>query len=353
MNIDEARAAARDWVHQVGRTTEGYLGAYLSGSTTALSGDSELPVGTDVDIMLVTRQPPSGLKLGKFLHNGALLEVTYLAHEAITPIDRALENHHLAHGLNRGLILDDPTGELRRLHQEVAARFAEPDQVRRRCAGLRGKIDNALATLDDREPWYDQVTNWLFPTGITTHLLLVAALRNPTVRLRYLRTRQLLTELDLADHYPAVLRQLGCEELTGRRAAHHIDRLAITFDATAEVARTPFFFSSDITPAARPISIDASRELVQRGDHREIVFWLVATFARCHKILAADAPALHEELTPAFSDLLADLGIRDSKDLRRRGQATREYLPELWKVTEDVLAAAVPDYGAGNTDNPQ
>ncbi|MFJ9746569.1 hypothetical protein [Streptomyces chartreusis] len=342
MKIDEARAAARDWVHQVGRGTEGYLGAYLSGSTTALPGDSELPVGTDVDIMLVTRQPPSGLKLGKFLHNDALLEVTYLAHEAIAPVDRALENHHLAHGLDRGLILDDPTGELRRLHQGVAARFAEPDQVRRRCAGLRDKIDNALGTLAAREPWYDQVTNWLFPTGITTHVLLVAGLRNPTVRLRYLRARQLLTELGLADHYPALLRQLGCEELTGLRAAHHVDRLAVTFDATAEVARTPFFFSSDITPAARPISIDASRELVRRGDQREIVFWLVATFARCHKILAADAPALHEELTPAFSDLLVDLGIRDSEDLRRRGQSTREYLPELWKVTEDVLAAAVP-----------
>jgi hypothetical protein len=26
---------------------------------------------------------------------------------------------------------------------------------------------------------------WLFPTGVTCHVLLVAALRNPTVRLRY------------------------------------------------------------------------------------------------------------------------------------------------------------------------
>ncbi|WP_225827512.1 hypothetical protein [Streptomyces naphthomycinicus] len=353
MNIGEARAAARDWVHRVGRTTEGYLGAYLSGSTTALAGHSELPVGTDVDIMLITQQPPAGLKPGKFLHRGALLEVTDLAREAITPADRALGNYHLAHGLDRGLILDDPTGELHRLHQEVAAKFADPEQVRRRCTGIRDKIDAALGALDAGAPWYDQVTSWLFPTGITTHLLLVAGLRNPTVRLRYLRTRQLLTELGLTDHYPTLLRQLGCEELTRERAAHHADRLAATFDATAAVARTSFFFSSDITPAARPIAIDASRELVRRGDHREIVFWLVATFARCHKILAADDPALHEELAPAFSDLLADLGILDSEDLRRRGEATRACLPELWKVAEDVMSAAVPGYdGDGRDTHP-
>ncbi|MGW2572536.1 hypothetical protein [Streptomyces sp. NPDC001537] len=348
MNIDEARAAARDWVHRVGHATDGYLGAYLSGSTTALPGDSKLPVGTDVDIMLITKQPPAGLKLGKFLHLDALLEVTYLAYEAIAPIERALENYHLAHGLNRGLILDDPTGELHRLHQGVAAKFADPEQVRRRCAGIRDKIDDALGSLDADAPWHDQVTNWLFPTGITTHLLLVAGLRNPTVRLRYLRAGQLLTELGLADHYPALLRQLGCEEMTSGRAANHVDRLAVTFDTTAAVARTPFFFSSDITPAARPIAIDASRELVRRGNHREIVFWLVATFARCHKILAADAPALHEELAPAFSDLLADLGIFDSEDLQRRGRATQGYLPELWKVAEDVMAAAMPSPSGAN-----
>ena len=35
-----------------------------------------------------------------------------------------------------------------------------------------------------------------------------------------------------------------------------------------------------ITPAARPIAIDGSRELIEAGAHREAVFWIVATFAR-------------------------------------------------------------------------
>lgn len=75
-----------------------------------------------------------------------------------------------------------------------------------------------------------------------------------------------------------------------QRGQHHLRELATTFDATVQVAKTPFFFSSDITPTARPIAIDGSQRLIDSGDHHEAVFWIIATFARCHTILAADAP---------------------------------------------------------------
>lgn len=108
------------------------------------------------------------------------------------------------------------------------------------------------------------------PTSVTTHVLLVAALRNPTVRLRYLAARDVLADYGQVGLYPELLRLLGCAQLTRQRVQQHLRELTRTFDAAAAVAKTPFFFSSDITALARPIAIDA-------------------TFARCHKILAADA----------------------------------------------------------------
>jgi hypothetical protein len=53
----------------------------------------------------------------------------------------------------------------------------------------------------------------------------------------------------------------------------------------------PFFFASDISYIARPISIGGSRELIERGYHREAVFWMVATYSRCQKMLHHEAAA--------------------------------------------------------------
>ncbi|WP_280703493.1 hypothetical protein [Kitasatospora sp. GP82] len=339
MDIDTARGAAADWVRREGRRYEGYRGAYFSGSTVALGAGAALPVGTDVDIMLVIDKPVGGLKLGKFEHRGVLLEVTHLCWDRIQPAPSVLANYHLAGGLSRDTVIDDPTGELRELQAEVAHSFADEAWVRRRCDNVREKIETALWSFDTSAPWHDQVTSWLFPTGVTTHLLLVAALRNPTVRLRYLRAREVLADYGLTDRYPGLLRMTGCRNLTGERVERHVDALARTFDEAAALARTPFSFSSDITPAARPIAIDASYDLARRGDHQEAVFWITATFARCHKILATDAPEREHALRPAFAELLADLGISSTSDLLARVQETVAALPVVWQTAEEIIAA--------------
>lgn len=134
-------------------------------------------------------------------------------------------------------------------------------------------------------------------------------------------------------------RLLGCARLSAARTGHHLDELARTFDAAAEVARTPFFFSGDITAGARPVAIDGSRYLVERGDHREAVFWIIATFARCHTVLAADAPELHQARLPAFRDAVADLGVTSTDDLLRRGERVIAFLPELRRTAEKILSA--------------
>ncbi|GAA1952106.1 hypothetical protein [Kitasatospora viridis] len=340
MDVGSARAAARHWVTTTGRTRPGYLGAYLVGSTTALPDRAELPLGSDVDVMLVTRQPLQGFKLGKFEHRGVLLEVSHLAWEQLGSVDAVLADYHLAGGLRRDTVIDDPSGALRGLQREVAARFAEPDRVRLRCRGVRERITTALTAADEAAPWHDRVTGWLFPTGVTAHLVLVAALRNPTVRLRYLRAREALGEFGLADRYPALLHLLGADQLTPAQVRGHVDALAITFDAAARVAVTPFAFSTDITPPARPIAVDASYELVRRGDHREAMFWIIATFARCHKILAADDPATEAALAPLFDAAVADLGITSDRDLRRHAGATLDALPGLWDTAEQIIGAS-------------
>ncbi|MBD2871349.1 hypothetical protein [Paenibacillus arenilitoris] len=340
MKIGFARLIAAEWVAGNAGRFPGFLGAYFSGSTVGLPDDAELPASSDVDVVIVIEQAEPPVKLGKFAYRDTLIEATYLSMDQLRSAEEVLSSYHLAGSFRIDTVISDPTGRLRELQAEVARRFAEPEWVRRRCLNARQRIERGLRAVDPSAPLHERVTSWLFPTGVTTHVLLVAALRNPTVRLRYAAARDVLAAYGQDGLYPELLELLGCERMTPERALRHLDGLARTFDAAAAAARTPFFFSSDITASARPIAIDGSRALIRSGLHREAVFWIVATYARCHAILAADAPPdVRRELVPAFEAVVADLGVAASADLLRRADDVLAFLPRLWDAAEAIMAA--------------
>lgn len=340
VRVGEARAAAARWVAAHARPRPDYRGAYFSGSTVGRPDDAVLPASSDVDVVVVTEGDEAPVKPGKLRHEGVLLEITYAPWAELSDPDTVLGSYHLAGSFRRDTVIDDPTGRLRALHAYVAPRFAERNRVRLRCLDARHRVENRLAALDTSQPFHTQVMAWLFPTGVTTHVPLVAALRNPTVRLRYPAAREVLTAYGHQELYPELLALLGCEGVRARQAGRHLAELTRTFDATVPVARTPFFFSSDLTERARPIAVDGSRELIDRGEHREAVFWIVATFARCHTVLAVDDPALHTARLPAFEAAVADLtGITGTADILERREEVTRFLPGLWAVAEDILAA--------------
>jgi hypothetical protein len=337
VKVGVARSAAIQWVAQHARPDAAFRGAYFSGSTVGLPDDAELPPSSDVDIFVVTAQEDLPTKPGKLRFQGALLEVSYLPWTELASPDDVLASYHLAGSFRTDAIIDDPTGHLHTLHAHISRHFAARPWARRRCQDARHRIETRLAAIDTSAPFHEQVASWLFPTGVTCHVLLVAALRNPTVRVRYPAAREVLTDYGHSSLYPRLLDLLGCSHLPTQRVQHHLRELAATFDATAQVAKTPFFFSSDITPTARPIAIDGSQRLIDAGDHREAVFWIIATFARCHTILAADAPQLYEALVPAFQAAVTDLGISSTHDLVHRAEEVTRFLPRLWQTTEAIL----------------
>lgn len=339
MRVGFARNAAAEWVMQYASREAEFRGAYFSGSTIGLPDDAELPAASDIDVVIVTAQAEPPLKLGKFIYRDTLIEVTYLSWNQLATVEEVLTSYHLAGSFRMDTVIADPTGHLRILQTQVSRHFAERMWVRRRCENARQRIENGLRAIDTSAPFHDQVMAWMFPTGVTTHVLLVAALRNPTVRLRYLAARKVLMDYGHADLYPVLLELLGCANLTPQRVEHHLIELARTFDAAAAVAKTPFFFSTDITASARPIAIDGSYELIRAGYHREAVFWIVATFARCHKILTTDAPDLQPTLVPAFEAIVSDLGITSTDALIDRARDVIRFLPRLWETTEAILLA--------------
>ncbi|GAA5115764.1 hypothetical protein [Pseudonocardia adelaidensis] len=335
MLAGEARAAALDWARC--RTEPGFRGAYLAGSTADRPADAVQPPWSDVDVTVVVAgtAPP---KPGKIRHHGALLDVSYLPEELLADPDRVAATHYLAPSFAGpdGVLLD-PTGLLGRLRAAIAPTYDSPGARRRRVADVLTAIRMRLSAIDAAARWPQQVQAWLFPSTLGTVAALVAAGERPTVRLRFRRARDVLH--DRPGGYARMLELLGCAGVDAGVVVRHLDRLGDLFDEAAAVGSTPFPFSSDISAEARPIAIDGSRALVDAGDHREAVFWIVATFARCQQVLDADAPPERSRAAErAFRDALAELtGVRGPDDLRARSSATVALLPEL----EDVAATIV------------
>jgi hypothetical protein len=348
--VGEARDAAGDWVRRHAVGTAGFRGAFLAGSAPHREPDEVQPPWSDVDVRVVVAGSVPA-KPGKLLHAGALLDVDVVPEDELADPERVARSFHTAPCFAVDGVLADPTGHLRRLHGQIAPTFARPEAVQRRCADVLARIEHRLGALDPlpgpTRPGPEMVLGWLFPASLLTNVVLVAALRPPTVRLRYRAARAVLHAAGRADLHERLLAALGCADVGRATVERHLGRLEVVFDAAAAVARTPFPFSGDVTPAARSIAIEGSRRLVADGDHREAVFWVVATLARCRQILDADAPQpARRDGAAALGSALAELlGVHDEADVHVRAAAARALLPEVGGA-----AAAIGGFAGGTAD---
>jgi hypothetical protein len=340
MLVNDAKEMARAWVAEEVARLPGFVGAFFSGSINEMAGAAELPATSDVDLLLVVEGPELPHKPGKFLCRGTLIEASYLSSADLATPEQVLSTSHLAWNLRADSLILDPTGRLASLREAVVKGYAQRRWVIRRCMAARAKVLRNFEVAGQAGPWSDRVISWLFGAGVTTHILLLAGLRNPTVRKRYLAVRELLAEYGATGFYPTLLEMLGCAHWSRDGAEQHLGTMAEVFDAASRVIQTPFAFAADIGPDGRLVAVDGSRELIERGDHREAVFWIAVTHSRCQQVLLADAPAeMHEQYLAGYMRMLADLGIGSSADLEQRVEQIKALLPAVWQRAEAIVDA--------------
>lgn len=336
-----ARHAARTWVEVTARSMPGYRAAFLAGTITSLGDEVIVPPWSDTDIMVVVvvdGEAPA--KAGKFRSSGALLEGTYLSAASLTDPEAVLGSYHAANALATGVILDDPAGWLAGIQAAVRGEFPRRHRVEARCANARTGTERGFAAMDGTGSLALGAQSWVFPTGVMTHVLLVAGLRNPTVRRRYETVRELLAAHDRLDLHERLLEVLGSQGMDRATVDRHLQTVTRLFDAAVPVQAASYRFSSDITAVARPISIDGSRDMIARGFHREAVFWLVVTGSRAlQKLQHGLGPAAAAPFEDGFADLLADLGLVRFDDFLGRRDDALALLPEVWEAAQGIIEA--------------
>lgn len=340
MKVGEARATARQWVIDQASSIPGFRGAYTAGSTNWLPDEADLTTTSDVDIMVVLTDLNQAFARGKFRYRGVLLEASYLREDQIRSPDLVLSDYHLAPSFRTTNIMLDPSGHLTALRAMVCRDYAKRKWVRQRCASARDKVLWHLRSVHEGAPLHDQVIACLFAAGATTHVLLVAGLRNPTVRARYVAVRELLEVSDQLELHETILDLLGSGQMTCGRVGQHLATLTATFDAASRASKESFSFASDLSDIARPIAIDGSLELMEGGYHREAMFWIAVTHSRCQKVLSGGAPGgLPQSFSDSYGDLVRELGITSFAEVRRRCAEVERFLPRLRAVAEEIIAA--------------
>ena len=328
MNLAECRELARLFMFEEVARLPGFCAAYTAGSTNWMPDDAVLPAGSDIDIMVTTADGNSAGTRRKFVRDGALFEVSYLPHDLFASPEQVLRDYHLAPSLRTAKIVFDPEGRLDRARDMLRREYDAPRSIRARTEAAREKVLKTLGTPND------PIMSCLFGAGITTHMLLVAGLRNPTVRGRYLAVRELLTDHGFGEFHETLLELLGSRRISAHRAALHAGALGEVFDAACDCMPRPVAFAADIQECARPAAIDASFEMIARGDHREAMFWIAVTWARCITVLATN------RFQDGFRAVLSDLGLDSDAAIQQRRIEIEKTLPRIGEIAEQIIGSA-------------
>lgn len=328
------------WLENFLRENPFIRGAYLAGSVAELHPDDEIGSCSDIDIMMPIDSPARD-KPGKIPYNSFIIEGTFIPWGELRDPERSMANYHVAHGLHHNLVLADQTGELTALCEYIAAEFPKPERIRARVDNVITKIESNLNGFRTDVPVERQCMGLLFTAGILTHAVLVAAMRNPTVRMRYRAVRDVLIPAGRSAEYEELMRVAGFADFTAEEAETYLADMASLFDAVEPLRRTRFPFTSDLCAEMRPTAVDDLSTMIRSGSHRETLFWLCATYTRLMQQAAYDAPELYNEEMPSFLRLMKRVGLGTPEARLRRAEAIRAALPGIRALCEQIITESL------------
>lgn len=354
MKVFQAKQAAKDWVVEHMASYPDFAGAYLFGSTMSKGDEEEFSQTSDLDVGVVLERESFG-ELGTpqyLLHRGVLLNVAHHRRSGYRNLAALLASSHgiiaLEHFV-RPVILFDPMGDLARLREEVSLSFRNESVVRLRCTRIRELVLRRLDTKvssRDHSPQayacslYPQI-GWFFymTMPFAAQIPSMANLGGMTTRKGFVASGKLLNQLGRPDLQRAILEAMGVHDLTEAEARAALDHLQSAFDYAVTVIRTPFFGDGDTKPICRPMVIDGAREVLDAGFHREIAPYIVCMAVLMQNTIDLDGdPGQAAAFRARLETILERLGVSSSYDVEAKADRTRELLPAIMALSEEIIA---------------
>ncbi len=342
LTVAEITAIAREWVTLHARTLPSFAGAYLRGGVTALPPDAAFPLYRDVDVALVlTDGAPETEE--EFFYRGLMLEVSSYNLAEHRDAEAVLADPSRGPNIATTTILADPTGALAPFQRVVAADYGRRRWVQARCDVEKESATKQLEAM--RQIPREQEGLWAVwgLLSALSGLMAVAQLARPTTRRTLALLGDLLDAQGRRDLREAALAVWGSAHMQRDEVQTLLEQSAAVFDRSVAVYRTPTSFGFTIRDHLRPYLVAATQEMIDAGDHREAVFWIVTLVTEAYLVLQNDAP---EAERPAYAAqlraLLDGLGYTSAEAWAARVAEAERLATEVFAIA-DALTAQHPE----------
>lgn len=150
-------------------------------------------------------------------------------------------------------------------------------------------------------------------------LTLLATLRNTTNRTSFVRARSILDGWNRADLYVDLLSFAGSLDLDNESINEQANRFVKTFDYAATVVHTEFPAVDFIDPLVRDMLADGVVELIESGNAKEAVPFILNKHGAAMAAVENDAPPSEQHAwCILYLSTLTELGLVDLAGLRRK-----------------------------------
>ena len=156
--------------------------------------------------------------------------------------------------------------------------------------------------------------------------------------------REILSQQGQAALHEEALGLLGSAHLTRAQVQAYLQDAATTFDRAVEITRTVVPFGFKLHPYVRPYLVDGLEELIQRGNHREVMLWVTFALWLANTAIQLDAPHTEKPLYQARLDRLCQqTGLTTTADITSRLQAARQLARSIFTVADEMEEHRPPD----------
>jgi hypothetical protein len=341
MDVSQAIEIAKQWVEVHGSRVPGFYGAHFSGAINRLPRDALFPSYRDVDVYVVVEDvEKSGQRQQKLFYKGIILETVFCNLDGYRSAEEVLSNPLSAHNLAVPSVISDPTGKLTELQRAVAQGFAQRRWVQERCESAKQSIRTLFDEWNEantREEWGHCFWRVLLRTG---DLVAVAHLRPPTVRRCLEQIRELLQHQDRLTLHESILQVLGSAHMNREQVESALQECLKAFDRAAEVIQTSVFGDFQLHSHVRPYLAEGAQEMIDKGHHREAMWWISLNHAVSNKAIQNDAPEDEKAGFQAeFDRLVAELGLLTLSDCQRRLELAKSVADEVFQLADEVVEA--------------
>lgn len=352
MNVHSVTETVQQWIDEQRPRWPGFRAAHLTGGITTMAPDDDYPGHKDVDMHLIfdddsplLNQPDTFMSIFQINYQGINIEAGLKPISLYASAEIILANPEIAYHLTEGVAstLFDPDGLLEALRPEVTVGYRQRRWVRARLAHQRAGLDGALALYPMATQTWGTSGEFMILGYTSTFLsaaLGVATVAPPRMGSKiFVRLRKRLETLGRLDLYDELISILYRHDFQPEFVWKILGESTEAFTLAVDVRQKPHPFQHKLHRHLLPYYVEASREMLLAGDHREAFGWAATFYSASVDVILADGP---EDVKPHFAARQAALlrpfgAVSDEARARRLTRATRLY-DRVFALAEEIIA---------------